>query len=166
MTKTINFCPECGTPVQFAEAFGQQRQVCPNCDYVHFVDPKVAACTFITQDDKVLLVKRGVLPEMGKWALPAGYIDYGEDPAHAAIRETQEETGLIVEITSLLDVTFYQGNHFVIVIIYAARPIGGELLAADDALEAAWFTATTLPEVAFESTKSALKRWQMQKSRF
>lgn len=146
--------------MQEAEAFGKLRQVCPTCSYVHFQNPKVAAVTFIQQEGKVLLVQRAVHPEIGKWALPAGYIDLGEDPQQAAIRETQEETGLTIEIINLLDVIFNgDQNPPVIVIVYAAKMTGGVLCAADDVYDARWFTPNDLPELAFASTQQIIKRW-------
>lgn len=159
MNRTPNFCPQCGTPLQDAPKFGAVRRVCPNCDYVHFNDPKVAVVTFITQENRVLLVKRGVEPEEGQWALPAGYVDYGEDPRETAIRETYEETGLQIEIQSLFDVMFYRGHNAVIVIIYQANAIGGQLQAGDDAAEAKWFAPTELPELAFESSRAVIRKW-------
>ncbi|MBN1964223.1 MAG: NUDIX hydrolase, partial [Anaerolineae bacterium] len=90
----FNYCPRCGASLEQRMAFGQERPVCPACGYVHFYDPKVAAAVFIEQDGRVLLIKRGVEPEKGRWALPAGFIDRGEDPRHTAVREVQEETGL------------------------------------------------------------------------
>ena len=156
----INFCPQCGSAVQEAEAFGKLRRVCPSCGYIHFQNPKVAAVTFVQQAGKVLLVQRAVYPEIGKWALPAGYIDLGEDPQQGAIRETQEETGLTIEIINLLDVIFNADqNPPVIVIVYAARVIGGMLCAADDVHDAQWFAPDNLPELAFASTRQMIERW-------
>lgn len=154
-----NFCPLCGSPLQDAARFGAIRRVCPACNYVHFSDPKVAVVTFITQENRVLLVRRGVAPEEGKWALPAGYVDYGENPRDTAVRETQEETGLTIEIKSLFDVMFYQGQNAVIVIIYEGKAVAGQLQAGDDAVEAGWFTPSELPELAFESTQAVIRKW-------
>lgn len=159
--RPIRFCPQCGTPIETQITFGAERPTCPNCGYVHFYDPKVAVIAFVTQEDAVLLVKRGVDPEKGKWALPAGYVNYGEDPQAAVIRETLEETGLAIKVTGLLDVMHYVANHAVIVIIYEGMVIGGELCAGDDAVDAAWFTDETLPpDVAFESTRKTLAKWR------
>ena len=81
----INFCPRCGL-----------HAVCPQCDWIHFEDPKVAAAVLVEQDGRVLLVRRVNEPYRGLWTLPAGFIDAGEDPAQAAERECLEETGLTV----------------------------------------------------------------------
>jgi ADP-ribose pyrophosphatase YjhB (NUDIX family) len=137
--------------------FGKPHRCCPHCEFIYFRNPKVAAAVFIAQADRVLLVRRGVDPEKGKWALPAGYVDFGEDPQHAAIREAAEETGLVVEVVRLLDVMF---DGTTIVILYAARVVGGDLLAGDDVDEARWFAAgDKLPELAFRSTQVAIAQW-------
>jgi ADP-ribose pyrophosphatase YjhB (NUDIX family) len=141
--------------MHLSQVFGKQRFTCPTCAYVQFDDPKVAVAVFIRAGAQVLLVLRGSEPERGKWALPAGFVDRGEDPKIAAVREVREETGLQVHITRLLDVLY---DH-AIVIIYEASVIGGELRAADDAEDAQWFTRRTLPEVAFRSTQEILSAW-------
>ncbi len=134
------------------------RPVCPACGYVHFVDPKVAVVILIESRNQVLLVRRGIDPERGRWALPGGFVDFGEDPALAAIREAKEETGLDVRITRLLSV-MKPPDVVTIVIAYAATPVGGELAAGDDAEHAAWFTAENLPDLAFQSTQLLLTTW-------
>lgn len=159
MSREYRYCPHCASPLTDAEISGKLRRTCPACGFVHFHDPKVAVCIFVEQAGQVLLVKRGVEPELGKWALPAGYVDYGEAPESAAIREAYEETGLQIEISGLWDVLFYQGNKAVITLIYAGVMRGGILKAGDDALEAAWFPPDALPEIGFESTRRALARW-------
>lgn len=153
----FEFCPRCGGHLTDAVKFGKPRRYCPACHYVQFSDPKVAAAVFIEQDDRILLVKRAVDPERGKWALPAGFIDYGEDPQKGAIREAAEETGLTVTITRLLDVMF---DGVTILIIYAAQVLGGDLQAADDVAEVRWFTRDEQPELAFRSTQALVDRWR------
>lgn len=143
------------------EAFGRVRRVCPACGFIHFDDPKVAAVVFVEQAGRVLLVRRAMNPERGKWALPAGYVDYGEDPQAAAIREVYEETGLSIAITGLAGV---EGGPAAlgasIVIIYTARVIAGEAHARDDAADVLWLAPEhPLPELAFESTRTMLAMW-------
>jgi 8-oxo-dGTP diphosphatase len=153
------YCPRCGHAFHDVEKYGKVRRVCPNCDYVYFANPKAAAVVWIERDGQILLVKRGMDPERGKWALPAGFIDFGEDPQQAAIRETLEETGLVIAISKLVDVMF---DGTTIVIIYAAQVVGGTLTAMDDVDEACWFSPTTLPvssELAFKSTQALVYAW-------
>ena len=54
----FNYCPRCGTHVNQEMRFGKVRPVCPQCGWIHFVDPKVAAAVLIEEDGRVLLVRR------------------------------------------------------------------------------------------------------------
>jgi 8-oxo-dGTP diphosphatase len=159
MEPQVNYCPRCGTAVLLAERFGRQREICPNCGWIHFSDPKVAAAILLEQDGRVLLVRRVNEPFRGRWTLPAGFVDSGEDPARAAERECLEETGLTVRATIVLDVIagreHPRGADFVIV--YRGEVLSGELQAADDADQARWFTRNDLPSLAFRATEVVLK---------
>jgi 8-oxo-dGTP diphosphatase len=154
----FNYCPCCGTPVNHEERFGKIRPVCPQCGWIHFVDPKVAAAVLIEQDGHVLLVRRANEPFRGLWTLPAGFIDGGEDPALAAARECLEETGLNVHVTRVLDIIsgkeHPRGADFIIV--YLATVVGGELKPDDDADAAEWFPRESLPQLAFRATQVVL----------
>jgi 8-oxo-dGTP diphosphatase len=161
MRAPVNFCQVCGHAMTDRFAYGTVRRVCPECGYVHFVDPKVAAVVFIENNSRVLLVRRAMSPERGKWALPAGYIDDGEDPRAAAIREVREETGLTIEITRLIDVQSDPDSHGAsIVIIYAGRVLNGIAHPLDDADAVLWLAVSDpLPDLAFESTRRMLEAW-------
>ena len=71
----MNFCPCCGHALEDRFVFGRTRRKCPQCDFVFFRDPKVAAGVLIEDDERVLLVKRLYDPHLGDWALPAGFRD-------------------------------------------------------------------------------------------
>ena len=78
--------------------FGEERAICPQCGWIHFEDPKVAAGVLVEQEGRILLVQRGNDPERGVWSFPAGFVNAYEDPARAAERECLEETGLVVRV--------------------------------------------------------------------
>ena len=102
-------------------------------------------------DGRLLLVRRGVEPARGLWALPAGFVDAGEDPRAAAAREVLEETGLVVEVGAVIDVYPAAGKASFF-LAFEARVTGGRLQAGDDATDARFFAASELPELAFAST--------------
>ena len=97
-------------------------------------------------DDRLLLVRHA---DSGLWGLVGGAVEIDERPDEAAIRETQEETGLLVELTSLVTalggpgfrVTYPNGDETAYVTtVYEARPVGGaERADGDEVLELGWF---------------------------
>ena len=135
------------------------REVCPQCGWIHFVDPKVAAGVLVIADGRVLLVRRVNEPYRGLWTLPAGFVNGGEDPAEAAARECLEETGLSVRVMRMFDIVagreHPRGADFVIV--YQAEVIGGEMQADDDADAVEWFDKNNLPPLAFLATQKVLQ---------
>ncbi|MEB2289036.1 MAG: NUDIX hydrolase [Anaerolineae bacterium] len=164
MRPPANFCQVCGHSLEDRPVHGRVRRVCPACGFVHFEDPKVAVAAFIEDGGRVLLVRRAFNPERGKWALPAGYVDYGEDPAAAAIREVKEETGLDIAIAGVLGVSGGSGQFGAsIVITYAATVLDGVARPADDADAVLWLSpGDALPDIAFTSTRQALAAWQQR----
>jgi len=117
--------------------------------------------------DHVLLIKRGTAPRLGQWSLPGGRIEWGEAVDVAALRELKEETGVEAELTGLLDVvdgvftsreTGETTRHFVM-IDYAARWIGGEPVAGDDAADARFFTrAEAMAAVEWDETRRVIEQ--------
>ena len=100
----------------------------------------------------VLLIERRN-PPYG-WALPGGFIDYGESAEQAAVREAQEETGLAVRLTGLLGVYSDPGRdprfHTLSVAYTAEADDSREPQAGDDAARARFFPLDELPEMAFD----------------
>jgi 8-oxo-dGTP diphosphatase len=76
----------------------------------------------------------------GTWALPGGFLEVGETPAEAAVREAREETGLAVRLGELLGSFCGGGSRGgVIFLCYRAMVRGGRLAAGDDATDAGFF---------------------------
>lgn len=155
----IAFCPLCGERMETRQVGDRARRVCTACGYVHYTDPKVGVGALVQLDGRVLLVQRVMDPERGKWSIPAGFLDQGEDPRETAVREVYEETGLHVRISGLVDVFANppQQGGASIFILYAAELLGGELQAGDDAGEVGFFDPHHLPQLAFASTHAAIR---------
>lgn len=159
-TPDLNYCPHCGHALEDAQAFGRVRRFCASCGRIIFRDHKVSAGVLVVQDGKVLLVRRRVGPRQGTWSFPAGFIEFGEEPAEAAVRECYEETGLEVEITDLLAITGPDPSGMAsIVIVYRAWIVGGEPRPGDDADQIGFFGPNELPPLAFRATRVALDKW-------
>jgi 8-oxo-dGTP diphosphatase len=153
------FCPRCGGDLEkrLVKATEPKRLVCLNCSFIFYQDPKVVAGTIFTLEEKIVLLKRGVEPAMGKWVFPGGYVDRGESVQEAAIRETKEESQMDVKLGPLLNVYSYPRSPNVIV-VYTAQVVGGALGAGDESVEAGVFAPPEIPwnDLAFDSTKDAL----------
>jgi len=165
--ETVKYCPVCGHRLEMRMMSDRMRPVCPNCGFVYYMNPAVAAGTLVEEDGKVLLIRRGVEPRKGYWALPAGYVEADESAEEAAIRETMEETNVHVEIDNLLGVySFGQsvGDRGVLILYSAhALPDAKHPHPSDDATEARFFAPAELPsnnDLAFDSHRSALAEWR------
>lgn len=154
------FCPVCGGSLGHLSLKEQepQRLVCSRCDFVFYLDPKVVACSIVEMNGRIVLLKRDIDPQRGKWVLPGGYVDRGEQVAAAAIRETEEECGLRTRIKRLLGVYSYPGR-MAVVVVYVTEHVSGDLVAADESQEAGLYLKEELPweQLAFQSTVDALK---------
>ena len=107
----------------------------------------------------MLLGKRRGSPGKGTWALPSRHIDYEEDFLTAAIRETKEETGLDVEVRSIINVSssFVSPRFHFLGVYVTARVLGGELAAGDDLEVVAWYPIEgPLPELGFQEDASII----------
>lgn len=161
MTAEYRFCPVCGHRLdkRLLKAGEPERLVCDACGHVHYLDPKVAVGTIIHDGDgKIVLVRRAIEPGFGLWVFPGGYVDRGETPQSAALREAREECGLDVRLDALVNVYAYAGR-IPIIIVYAASALGGTLCTDDECSEAALFSEREVPwtQLAFPSTRDALK---------
>jgi len=129
--------------------------------------PVPGAGIVVWRGDEVLLIKRGKPPYQGHWSIPGGKINYGETAQEAALRELMEETGITARITGLIDVvdsisTRQEGRtgewHYLLV-DYAAIWVAGEPVAADDALEAAFFPYDKALELTgWDKTRDVISR--------
>ena len=155
------YCLVCGAALAKREVFGATRKACTRCDFVQFRSPAAAAAVVVARGREVLLVRRGIEPYRGCWGFPAGFQDYWESPEEAAVREVREETGLEVRLLRLLDVryTVDDPRKRANVVVYLGEVVAGELLAADDAVAAQFFSLDALPDaIAFENNQLLLRR--------
>lgn len=90
----MNFCSNCGSRVtrNIPPGDDRQRVVCCNCGMIHYQNPKLVVGCIPEWRGKILLCLRNIEPRLGKWTLPAGYLENGESAKEGARRETYEET--------------------------------------------------------------------------
>lgn len=154
------FCPCCGSALvsRILKAGDPPRLVCTACAFVFFLDPKIATGVVFSYDGGILLVQRAIQPSYGKWVFPGGYVDRGETPEAAALREVREESGLVVRLTRLLGLYAFPGN-VVIVVAYTGEVTGGVLKMDNESLAIRSFPPAEIPwdQLAFPSTVQVLK---------
>jgi ADP-ribose pyrophosphatase YjhB (NUDIX family) len=155
-------CPLCGSGLTRAQVEGRERVRCPGCAFVLYENPVSAAAGLVLDTDRrVLLVRRAIEPFKGHWALPAGYQEIDEAPSQTAVREVFEESGIVVEATSLFDLLFvpFVPRKPANLAVFLCRPLGGSLRRGEDTLEAAWFDLEQLPQdLGFENGPRILER--------
>lgn len=116
-------------------------------------NPKPTVDGVVPWEGGVVLVRRAREPFRGMWALPGGFVDYGEPPERAVVREVKEETGLEVRVARLVGVYGSPDRDprgHTIGIVYECEAVGGELRGGDDAAEARAWPPDGLPELAFD----------------
>lgn len=150
------FCPACGQQLHTPRPAG--HPVCARCGYVIYFDPKVVACVIVHIGGKILLMRRKRPSDAGRWLLPGGYVDLGEPVEHAAVREIREETGLTVQLDSLVGVFSY-ANWPPVIIVYSAWLDQGEPVAGEETETLRLFAPDEIPwdALAFPSTRDALR---------
>ena len=154
----MTFCLNCTTKLVEQDHQGTLRPTCPACGFVLYHDPKVAVAVLAGVDGKVLLARRNHEPGTGLWTFPSGYVDAGEVVEEAAIREALEETGAQVRLDRLLAVQSEAGNR-VVLVVYTARIMGGELKPGPEATDVGLFGLDELPELAFGHDRELIDAW-------
>lgn len=134
------------------------RAVCPNCNTIHYENPKNVVGTIPVWEDQVLLCRRAIEPRYGFWTLPAGFMEVGETTAAGAIRETLEEAGARVQIDrlfSVLDVPHVRQVHM----FFLARLLDIDIAAGQESLELKLFDETSIPwqDLAFTTVTRTLR---------
>ncbi|MGZ4862995.1 MAG: NUDIX domain-containing protein [Halobacteriota archaeon] len=127
-------------------------------------NPALTVDAVIVKDGEIVLIKRKGEPFRGQYALPGGFVEYGETVEAALRREVLEETGLAVEVRSLVGVYSdprRDPRGHVVSVAFAAVIVRGELAGGSDAAEAMFWDIRKLPPLAFDHAQiiqDALRR--------
>jgi ADP-ribose pyrophosphatase YjhB (NUDIX family) len=163
LAASLNFCARCGGPLNFGFVDGENRErlACSNCGFVAYVNPRLVVSTIpVTDDGRVVLLRRGIEPGKGWWAQPGGFLEVDETVTEAAIRETFEETGLVVKPGEIIGL-YSRLEAAVVVLAFEAQVVSGEFRTNPEALEIEAFAPEDIPwpNIAFSTTKWALRDW-------
>jgi ADP-ribose pyrophosphatase YjhB (NUDIX family) len=163
LAATLNYCSRCGAALRLGPLPHEDRErlACDACGYIAYVNPRLVVTTLpITSDGDVMLLRRGIEPGRGLWAQPGGFMEIDETVHQGAVRETLEETGLLVEPGEIVGL-YTRPEAAIVVIAFAADIVGGVPTATPEALEIRPFAPDAIPwpEIAFRTTEWALRDW-------
>lgn len=159
----VRFCSRCGMELRFGPISGEERErlACPSCGFIFYVNPRLVVTTLpVTDRGEVILIRRGIAPGYSMWAQPGGFLEIDETVHDAAVRETLEETGLLVEPGRIIGL-YSRLPAAVVVVAFEARIVGGEPRATHESLETRPFAPDRIPwpEIAFETSVRAIRDW-------
>jgi ADP-ribose pyrophosphatase YjhB (NUDIX family) len=147
MAPLLRYCSRCGGRLAYGTVPGEERPryQCSECRHVTYVNPRIVATALpITDDGKVVLIRRAIPPGVGTWAQPGGFLEADETVIQGAVRETLEETGLIIEPTGIVGI-YPQPRASVVIVVYRADVIGGQMAVTHETLEVQAFDIDELP---------------------
>jgi ADP-ribose pyrophosphatase YjhB (NUDIX family)/ribosomal protein S27AE len=163
VTNEIKFCQRCGERLITETLHDRERPTCPGCGHIVFLDPKLAVVVLVSLRGKLVLVRRAIEPALGRWSFPSGYVDRGESVEDAAVREVQEETGLVTRVTGF--VGLYSGrDNPVVLAVYSADVTGGEMVAGVEAEDVGLYAPDELPDMPFPHDERILSDWRTANS--
>jgi 8-oxo-dGTP diphosphatase len=157
-------CPQCGADISPEDG----RVECEHCGFLAYASSKPTASALIVDDDgRVMLARRARDPFAGKWDLPGGFLEEGEDPLECLQRELREEAGIGLRDTEFVGIfmdRYGDGIRAVstLNLYWSARIADGEPEPADDVAELRFFAPDELPEdeLAFAHLPDVLSAWR------
>jgi ADP-ribose pyrophosphatase YjhB (NUDIX family) len=142
---SMKYCSNCGAEVikKVPDDDNRLRYVCPECEIIHYQNPKVVVGCLPVAGDKVLLCRRAIAPRIGFWTVPAGFMENGETMLEGALRETREEAD-----AKVTDVTLYRLfdiPHINQVYVFYRGNLDGGFGIGPESLESRLFTEEEIP---------------------
>ncbi len=154
------YCPTCKNTLTAKNDKGEDVLVCNSCGFVFWNNPKPVVSAVISNEGKILTLKRAKEPFKGFWVLPGGFMRHDETPEQAVVRETKEESNLDFSIRDLIGVYTIdddpRGKH--IDIIYSGVHTGDVKLSSED-VEYDFFGTQNLPDKIAYKHRNAINDW-------
>ncbi|MGD9212529.1 MAG: NUDIX hydrolase [Desulfobacteraceae bacterium] len=165
---SVKFCSNCGEKVKerIPEGDDRPRKMCDACGMVYYENPKMVVGCIAEWEDKILMCRRAIAPQIGKWTLPAGYLESAETVAAGAMRETEEEARAKVEIIepfALYNLAFVDQIYF----MFRARLLNLDFGPGPESLEVVLMDEAEIPwdNIAFEVIHKVLQRYFQDRSK-
>lgn len=161
----FKFCPFCGKKLSIKkDTDGAKRKYCAQDNWTYYPSVVQGAAAVVIKRKKLLLVKRARKPYKGTWMFPAGFVSYGEHPQETAIREANEETGLLVKNAKLIEILQSEDDprwpgHLIFFFKVDAK---GETKNLDrgENKDIAWFDIKNPPKIGWKTHKYIIKKLQ------
>ncbi len=155
----FTFCPQCGE--RLTTIFDERdRMYCKKCNKTYYDNPLPAVCGILINNNSILLIKRGIEPDKGSWALPSGFMESGETPEQAVIREFLEETGILTTVEKTIGV-FAEESYlygWILSLGFLLKYVKGTPQASSDALEVKFAPFKNIPPIPFSSHKFFMQK--------
>ena len=159
------FCPKCAGRLKMQTYDGSLRPICQRCGFIFYQNSKpTSSALIVNKENEVLLLKRAIHPHFGKWDIPGGFLQNGEDPIVGLKREIREELKIgISGIAPLIICTDKYGlktdDFYTLNIFFRCEIKKGEIKLSSENSKFQWLAESYIPwkELAFDNTTIALK---------
>ena len=158
----MKYCPDCGAAVELRVPAddNRPRHICTKCGVIHYQNPRMVIASIPQWEDKVLLCRRAIEPQYGKWTLPGGFMENGESTSEAAIRETLEEACAriaIIDLYSMYSLPHINQVH----LLFRAALLDLNFAPGEESLEVKLFSESEIPwdELAFRPVRYSLEHY-------
>lgn len=163
LAPVLRYCSRCGGELVFGPVAGEERErhCCSACGAITYVNPRLVVTTLpITDAGELVLIRRAIPPGIGTWAQPGGFLEADETVVQGAVRETLEETCLLVEPTDIVGI-YSRPQAAVAVIAYRADILGGTMQPTPESLQVRAFAVEDIPweGLGFDTTLWAVRDW-------
>lgn len=138
------------------------RYECQNCGQIFYPRPAPAIAALIVKENKLLLAKRALGLNKGKWTIPSGFVEYGEDPEETLKREIKEELGIQPTEYKLFMIKLGKNSpdKYILGIFYIVTKFKGEPRAvSSENSEISWFKFDLLPPIAFDLNQYVVNKF-------
>jgi ADP-ribose pyrophosphatase YjhB (NUDIX family) len=163
LAAVVRHCSRCGAELVLGPVAGEERErlACRACGHIAYLNPRLVVTALpVTDAGEVILLRRGIEPGYGRWAQPGGFLEIDETAQEGAVRETLEETGLVVEPATIIGL-YTRPQAAIVVVAWEARIVGGAAHPTAESLEVRPFAPSDIPwpGIAFATTTWALRDW-------